>query len=229
MNDNHQELRLEARAIGVERGGRRILDTVDFQVAAGQALIVTGPNGAGKSTLLRALAGLLPLCAGALVFTPGTTLIEASRDFAEMTPGECAHFVGHADGLKSSLTAFENLEFWAHMLALLGADEGLSPRAALDLFGLGAKGDFPVGYLSAGQKRRVALARLFVAPRPLWILDEPATALDAASQARLAELMARHRAGGGAIVAATHAPLGLADANELRLGQTNEAKAGAGP
>jgi heme exporter protein A len=206
-------LHLSARSLRVERGGRAIVKDVSFELASGEALLVLGRNGAGKSTLLRALAGFLPLRGGEMVFTG-----------ADAPLSERAHYVGHADGLKSALTALENLSFWASML---GAHEKfqiekfqngeLSPQQALEKVGLARIGDFPVGYLSAGQKRRVALARLFVAARPVWILDEPATALDVGSQERFAQAMAEHRASGGMILAATHAPLGLLDARELRL------------
>jgi heme exporter protein A len=189
----------------VDRGGRAILNDVGFELHAGEAVVVLGRNGAGKSTLLRALAGLLPKRAGAIAFGADSSLAEH------------AHYVGHADGLKGALTALENLDFWARMLGDAPKGASLSPQQALQKIGLARIGDFPVGYLSAGQKRRVALARLFVAPRPIWLLDEPATALDALAQQRLAQAMAEHRAGGGFIVAATHAPLGLADARELRL------------
>ncbi len=199
--------RLVARGLRVDRGGRAIVKGVDFDLSAGEALLVLGRNGSGKSTLLRALAGLLPLRAGAVEFSCG--------DESSPLP-EKAHYVGHSDGLKTALTGLENLEFWARMLG--DPDRrGLTPLEALTQVGLARVGDFPVGYLSAGQKRRVALARLFVAPRPLWILDEPATALDVASQQRLGEAMAAHRDAGGLIIAATHAPIGLADAKELRL------------
>ncbi len=198
---------LAARGLRVDRGGRAIVQDIDFDLAAGEALLVLGRNGAGKSTLLRALAGLLPLHDGDIVFSGG-------GGDAQLT--EQAHYIGHSDGLKLALTALDNLEFWGLMLASSKA-RGLSPREALQKVGLARIGDFPVAYLSAGQKRRVALARLFVAPRPVWILDEPATALDVGSQATFAESMAAHRAQGGMIIAATHAPLGLVDAKELRL------------
>ena len=204
MPQQFEGLHLSARALRVERGGRAIVQDISFELASGEALLVLGRNGAGKSTLLRALAGLLPLRGGEAVFS--------GADGAPLP--ERAHYVGHADGLKSALTALENLEFWATML---GAGGPFSPQQALEKVGLARIGDFPVGYLSAGQKRRVALARLFVAPRPVWILDEPATALDVGSQEKFAASMAEHRAGGGLILAATHAPLGLADARELRL------------
>jgi heme exporter protein A len=201
-------LHLSARSLRIERGGRAIVKDVSFELASGEALLVLGRNGAGKSTLLRALAGFLPLRGGEMVFTGGDAPLS-----------EQAHYVGHADGLKSALTALENLVFWTSMLGGSGKFQNgkLSPQQALEKVGLARVGDFPVGYLSAGQKRRVALARLFVAARPVWILDEPATALDVGSQERFAQAMAEHRASGGVILAATHAPLGLVDASELRL------------
>jgi heme exporter protein A len=198
--------RLLAEKVGVDRGGRRIVDAIDFTLAGGQALIVAGPNGAGKSTLLRAIAGLLPLAAGAV------TLDGEAEDIAGSL-----HYVGHADGMKPSLTVRENLDFWGAFLARDGA-LGLSPADALAAFGLAHVIDIPAGYLSAGQKRRVALARLLVAPRPIWLLDEPTTALDVRAQGALAGIMADYLSGGGMIVAATHSPLGLDKAAELRLG-----------
>ncbi|MDI9848345.1 heme ABC exporter ATP-binding protein CcmA [Rhodoblastus sp. 17X3] len=208
MSQDVERLHLSARSLRVERGGRAIVTDVSFELASGEALLVLGRNGAGKSTLLRALAGFLPLRGGEMVFTGGDAPLS-----------ERAHYVGHADGLKSALTALENLSFWASMLgaAKTCPDGKLSPQQALEKVGLARIGDFPVGYLSAGQKRRVALARLFVAARPVWILDEPATALDVGSQDRFAQAMIEHRASGGMILAATHAPLGLVDARELRL------------
>ncbi len=197
-----------AKSLRVERGGRVIVDGIDFDLRAGEALLALGRNGSGKSTLLRAIAGFLPLRGGEIQHFG----LEAETPLPEL-----CHYVGHADGLKTALTALDNLEFWATMLALSSSRNALSPLDALHRVGLKRVADFPVAYLSAGQKRRVALARLFVAPRPLWILDEPATALDVAAQAMLAEAFAAHRADGGMIIAATHAPLGLTDAKELRL------------
>jgi heme exporter protein A len=204
-------MRLEVSDIRVERGGRRVLDGLSFDLAPGEALIVTGPNGAGKSTLLRVLAGLLPLKQGRIAIGG-----------AEDPPpcAELAHYVGHADGNKASLTAAENLSFWAAMLkSRQGRGTILRPAEALASFALAHATDLPVAVLSAGQKRRVALARLLVAPRPIWLLDEPMNALDAASQMRLAELMQNHLARSGMIVAATHGALVLSNARQLPLGQ----------
>lgn len=198
---------LSVERLALSRGGRLVVSDVAFRIESGEALLVTGPNGAGKSTLLRALAGLLRP-------SSGTIRLVGPRIDRDDPPGLHAHYVGHADALKSALTARENLAFWG--AALGGRGDALS---ALQHVGLPHVADIPAGWLSAGQKRRVSLGRLFVAARPVWILDEPATALDKASQARLADAMAEHRASGGLVVAATHAPLGLEDAHELRMGE----------
>ena len=200
-------MRLVAENVSVDRGGRRIVEAVDFALSDGQALILSGPNGAGKSTLLRAIAGLLPLAAGRL------TLDGDSEEIAAYL-----HYVGHAEGMKPALTVRENLDFWASFLSRESAAAALAPQDALAAFGLAHVIDIPAGYLSAGQKRRIALARLLVAPRPIWLLDEPTTALDVRAQAALAAVMARHRAGGGVVLAATHSPVGLENAAELKLG-----------
>jgi len=199
-------VRLTAQDLAVRRSGRRIFSGVSFALEAGEALMVTGRNGAGKSTLLAVLAGRLKPEAGTLT----------AHDVGEATLPECLHVVGHRDGLKSPLTAEENLAFARD---LLGAPTA-SPRAALEELGLGHALKLPVAFLSAGQRRRVALARLLVCRRPLWLLDEPTAALDVASQGVLAGMMARHRATGGLVIAATHQALGLDGARELRIEPT---------
>ncbi|HEY1542231.1 MAG TPA: heme ABC exporter ATP-binding protein CcmA [Xanthobacteraceae bacterium] len=205
-------MQLVGRDLGCTRGGREVLAGISFSVDAGEALAITGHNGAGKTTLLRLIAGLLELAGGRLELIGGA---------AEAALAEQAHYLGHRDGLKPALSVRENLEFW---YAFLGgpdapaASAAAAVTAALDRVGLMALAGLPAAYLSAGQRRRLAIARLLAAPRPLWLLDEPTAALDAASQARLAELMHAHLAGGGIIVAATHGPLGLERAAELRLG-----------
>ena len=200
-------MRLRVWDLAIERGGRRLFKGLSFEADQGSALIVTGPNGAGKSSLLRALCGFLPVEAGGFVFEGGDP---------ERTVGEEAHYLGHADALKGALSAGENLAFFAG--ALGGDPSREASRAALSRVGLAHVIDFPVRALSAGQKRRVALARLLVARRPLWLLDEPTTALDAAAQAAFAAILRSFLDAGGILVAATHAPLGLANARELRLG-----------
>ena len=207
-------MRLRAWDLTVERGGRRVIAGLSFEAGEGSALIVTGPNGAGKTSLLRALAGFLPIETGGFALDGGD---------AERTVGEQAHYLGHADGVKSALTAGENLAFAA---AMLGGDSSRAAQlAALAALGLAHVIDFPARLLSAGQKRRAALARLLVAKRPLWLLDEPMTALDVAAQSALAGIMRAHLEGGGILVAAAHGPLGLDGAQELRLGATADAAA----
>jgi heme exporter protein A len=200
-------MRLSAWDLTIERGGRRLIAGLSFAADEGASLIVTGPNGAGKSTLLRALCGFLPVEAGGFALEGGDP---------ERTVGEQAHYLGHADGVKAALTASENLAFAAAMLG--GRSSRDAQEAALSRVGLAHVIDFPARLLSAGQRRRVALARLLVADRALWLLDEPATALDAAAQAALLAIMRAHLSGGGIIVAAAHAPLGLEGAQEVKLG-----------
>lgn len=199
-------MRLSAENICIARGDRMLVRDCSFALGPGEALAVTGPNGIGKSTLLRAIAGFLPLAGGRI-----------TTDFVgESTLAEQAHYLGHANALKASLTAQENLAFWA---ALLGsAAAGLAPREALAAVSLAHVAHLPCGYLSAGQKRRVALARLLCAPRPLWLLDEPAAALDVAAQAQLEAILRAHLAGGGLVIAALHAPLDIGVVRELTLG-----------
>lgn len=202
-------LRLRVEELAVSRGGRRVIAGLGFSLSSGEALVVTGRNGAGKSTLLRALAGLLPRHSGRIE-------MDGAREGEE--PAALIHYLAHADGLKAPLTARENLEFWAAFLGGEPDRRDLEPAQALERVGLAHLAEAPVAVLSAGQKRRIAIARLLVAFRPLWLLDEPTSALDAASRARLARLMKEHRALGGMIVVATHEPLGLEDARELSLG-----------
>jgi heme exporter protein A len=203
-------MKLRGHGLACVRGGRRVFSAVSFAVAAGQALVVTGPNGAGKSSLLRLIAGLIRPAAGSVALEGGDP---------ELTVGEQAHYVGHLDPLKPALTVTENLAFWARFLngARAVDEEGLIAHglAAANLVDLA---QMPAGYLSAGQKRRLSLARLLAAPRPVWLLDEPTTALDAASLERLHRVMQAHLAGGGLMIAATHGPLGFAEPLELQLG-----------
>lgn len=199
------DVRLIADELSVERGGRLVLAGVGLSLEAGEALALTGPNGAGKSTLLRALAGLLPLSGGA---------IRVQGSDPDAAPGEAMHLVGHADGVKAALTCAENAEFWADFL---GGDSG-AVSAALEAVGLAHAAGLPAAVLSAGQRRRLAMARLIVARRDIWLLDEPATALDTDGLARLAGLVEIHRASGGIVVAATHADLGWPDVKRMVLG-----------
>lgn len=189
-------MRLFADKLACRRSSRIVFENLSFEVEEGQALAIVGPNGAGKSTLLRVVAGLLPSFAGRVALAPSDDDIPLA---------EYCHYVGHRDALKPALTPLESLGFWQAMLGAAAA----SPAEALDHVGLTHAAGLPSGYLSAGQRRRLAFARLLVSKRPVWLLDEPQSALDAASRERLAGLMSDHLDAGGLILAATHDPLGV--------------------
>jgi heme exporter protein A len=199
-------MRLQASDLVCQRGDREVFRGLSFAVQGGEALVVTGPNGAGKSSLLRMIAGLIRVAGGRLEFLDGDP---------ELSLAEQVHYLGHQDALKPALSVSENLDFWTRYLG--GADTAGLPHA-LAAVGLASLGDLPAAYLSAGQRRRLSLARLITAPRPVWLLDEPTAALDTGGQDRLADMMRQHCSGGGLILAATHGPLGLADTRELKLG-----------
>ncbi len=203
-------MRLSGTDLTCRRGDRDIFVGLNFSVADGEALMVSGRNGAGKSSLLRMLVGLVRIAHGSLDLQGG------DRD---LTIGEQAHYLGHQDALKPSLSVAENLEFWTGFLGPAIP----SRAAALAAVGLDSLADLPAGYLSAGQRRRLSLARLLAVKRPIWLLDEPASTLDAAGQRRLRDFMRSHLAAGGLIIAATHAALGIEGAQELRLDQLSPA------
>jgi heme exporter protein A len=214
-NDDRQTIsvQLQIRDLAVTRGGRRIIEDLSFQVSAGEALLLTGPNGAGKTTLIRTLAGYL---------VPLTGTIKLDGDFRDRDLREALHYVGHMNSNKASLTTLENLHFWQAYLGGSAATQASRDRiwTALERFEIDPLADIPAGYLSAGQKRRLGLARLLVAERPVWLLDEPTVSLDARSTTLLAGVIDEHVRAGGLVVAATHLPLGLGAARELRLGWT---------
>ena len=203
-------MKLIAEGLTSIRGGRTLFAELSFAVGGGEALLLLGPNGSGKTTLIRTLAGLLGPAAGSVRVDGGD---------AERSVGEQCHYVGHLNALKSSLTVEENATFWCRYLG--GRRDGLD--AALTAFGLAGMRDMPVAYLSAGQKRRLGLARVLLAERAIWLLDEPAVSLDRAAQETLARAVEGHLAKGGVVIAATHVPLGLSKARELHLGSTAEA------
>ena len=198
-------MQLTGDKLACSRGGREVFAGLSFSLSGGEALVVTGRNGTGKSSLLRMIAGLICVSAGRLDLTGGED---------DATLPEQAHYLGHQDALKPSLSVGENLRFWAEFL---GSDRR-AIQPALEAVDLVELADLPAAYLSAGQRRRLSIARLVAAPRPLWLLDEPTSALDVPSQGRLAELMRIHLDGGGMILAAAHGPIGLETARELKLG-----------
>ncbi|RNF35649.1 heme ABC exporter ATP-binding protein CcmA [Paracoccus methylarcula] len=185
---------LAVHDLAVARGGIRAVEGVSFTLDAGEALILRGPNGIGKTTLLRCVAGL-------------QLAVDGRIEMAE----DSVAYAAHADGLKAALTVTENLRFWAQIFG------GGNVEQALTAMDLTALADRPAAALSAGQKRRLGLARLMVTGRPLWVLDEPTVSLDAASVERFAALVRAHLAGGGAALMATHIDLGLGEARVLDL------------
>lgn len=195
-------MRLTATDLAAVRGGRTVFAGLSFSVADGEILAVTGANGTGKSTLLRLIAGLLAPSAGAVGLDPK----------GEGGIASDLHYLGHLDALKSGLTVRQNLDFWRRLW------RGSGVEAALEAVGLGHLADLPVGVLSAGQRRRAAIARLLLARRPLWLLDEPATALDAAAESTFGRLISGHAASGGIAIVATHRDLPVKPSDTLALG-----------
>jgi heme exporter protein A len=199
-------MRLSAVDLACHRGGRDVFAGLSFAVASGEVLTVTGRNGAGKSSLLRTIVGLVRIAQGKLSLEGGDP---------DLTIAEQAHYLGHQDALKPSLTVAENLRFWVGFLGTQAADM----HPALAAVGLDELADLPAAYLSAGQRRRLSIARLLAVKRPIWLLDEPTSTLDASAQDHLAGLMRAHLSEGGLIMAATHGGIGLEAARELRLGE----------
>ena len=196
---------LAALNISCQRGSKVLFEDLSFALAPGEGLLVTGPNGAGKTSLLRQIAGLLPLAAGLLS-------LEGPRPDVELP--ELCHYVGHLNGIKTIFTVRENLAFWADFLG----DSGSPLSPALAAFGLTPLADFPAGLLSAGQKRKLALLRLFAAPRPIWLLDEPQVSLDAPSLKLLDDAIKNHLDAGGIAVVASHTALKTKFAHKIALG-----------
>lgn len=197
-------LALEARGLMIRRGFRLLFEGLDVTLGQGEILQLSGPNGAGKSTLMRALAGFMK---------PDEGTVHWRGVPEEIEPATLLHYHGHREGLREALTPRENLAFSAALLG--GSDDRI--ELALARLGAGRLIDLPVQVLSAGQRRRVALARLLVAPRPVWLLDEPLAALDVAGQTLVSELLAAHAAQGGMALVATHQPLAV-EVRHLMLG-----------
>ena len=199
-------MKLSGRGIRCVRGGREVFSGLDFVISSGEALAVTGANGSGKTSLLRMIAGLLALSGGSIGLDSGE---------GELTLAEQAHYLGHRDAMKPALSVLENLSFWRNFLGGEAFDAGQS----LEQVGIAHASHLPAAYLSAGQRRRLSIARLIAVRRPIWLLDEPTSALDAAGQTLFTAVMRDHLARGGIIIAATHAPLGI-ETKELRIGGT---------
>jgi len=197
-------MQLSGRGVRCVRGGREVFSGLDFAVCSGEALAVTGANGSGKTSLLRAIAGLLALAGGSIDLEGGEP---------ELMLAEQAHYLGHRDALKPALSVIENLSFWRNFMG----GEVLDAGQSLKLAGIEHAAHLPAAYLSAGQRRRLSIARLIAVRRPIWLLDEPTSALDAAGQALFTDVMRDHLARGGLVIAATHAPLGI-ECRELRIG-----------
>ncbi|WP_122406322.1 MULTISPECIES: heme ABC exporter ATP-binding protein CcmA [Bradyrhizobium] len=199
-------MRLAGHGLRCVRGGREVFAGLDFAAVSGEALAVMGRNGSGKTSLLRLIAGLLVPAGGTIALDGGD---------GELTLAEQCHYLGHRDALKPALSVEENLAFWADFLG----GERFEAAESLAKVGLDHATHLPAAFLSAGQRRRLSLARLLTVRRPVWLLDEPTTALDVAGQDMFGGLMREHLSRGGMIVAATHAPLGI-ESRELRIGDT---------
>jgi len=200
--------RLNGQKLSCFRGGRTVFAGLSFSVGGGEALVLRGPNGSGKSTLLRIMAGLLRPISGTVRWDDAEAGIHDDPDAHHRR----IHYVGHADAVKPVLTVAENIAFWAGLRS-----QTTDTEKAMRTLGIAALADIPGRFLSAGQKRRVNLARILAAPADLWLLDEPATALDKDAIAALRDAVAEHRAGGGMVVASTHQDLDLDDAQVLNL------------
>lgn len=200
------EMQLSGQGVTCVRGGREVFAGLDFSAVPGEAVAVVGRNGSGKTSLLRLIAGLLVPAGGKIALEGGD---------AELTLSEQCHYLGHRDALKQALSVAENLTFWADFLG----GNRFDAAESLATVGLDHAAQLPAAFLSAGQRRRLSLARLLTVRRPVWLLDEPTTALDVAGQDMFSGLMRQHLASGGLIMAATHAPLGI-DSRELRIGGT---------
>lgn len=202
-------MQLTAETLAARRGEDLIFVNVSFHLAAGEALVLTGKNGSGKSTLLRVAAGLLKP-------EKGTVIFRDEENPQGRHPAEVSHYLGHRNAMKNELTVAENLEFWQSFLSSPAA-AGLPLEDAAEAVGLSGITHLPFGYLSAGQQRRFAFAKLLVAHRPVWILDEPTAALDTSADRLFAGLIEAHLAKGGIVLAATHQPLGLKNVKELKM------------
>jgi heme exporter protein A len=202
---------LIAADLACRRGGRLVFTGLSFRLPPGGAVVLTGSNGSGKTSLLRIVAGLLAPSAGRLAWGENPVAAELAAHRARL------HYIGHGDAVKSALTPRETLSFWVALRGFPGSRSAAAIDHALDAFALDRTADWPNRWLSAGQRRRLALARLLAAPAPLWLLDEPLSALDDDGRARLERMIVEHRADGGRLLISTHAHVALAGAQTLVL------------
>lgn len=200
---------LTVSSLAARRGDDRLFSGVHFALRSGESLVLTGRNGTGKSTLIRVIGGLLPADEGAVqVEVDGAPVPRAA---------EAMHYLGHRNAMKRELSVEENLAFWKTFMGDFAGGAGQDVETAAHELGLAELLHLPFGYLSAGQQRRMAMAKLLVAWRPVWLLDEPTAALDKQSDLVVARIMTRHLGRGGIIVAATHQDLGLEKAARLEM------------
>ena len=188
------------------RGSRLVFQGLDFALHPGDALVLTGPNGSGKSSLLRLMAGLASPAGGGILWNA----VDIAKD--QQAHAGRLHYIGHATGAKAALTVAEDLAFWAQFR---GHDDAATRRRALERFGLASRAEFPVRFLSSGQKRRLALARLVAASAPLWLLDEPTVGLDTEGLAALEGAIAAHRREAGIVVVASHVTMDLGATSQV--------------
>ncbi|MBB4954878.1 heme exporter protein A [Agrobacterium vitis] len=207
--NKRQTTRLKAEKLAAKRGEDLLFRNISFSLESGEALVLTGRNGSGKSTLLRVIAGFIRPERGTATFQ--------SHSSESCPVREASHYLGHRNGMKAELSVRENLEFWKDFLGDFEGGQGLSIDAAAEVIGLSGITHLPYGYLSAGQQRRFAMARLLVAYRPVWILDEPTAALDTKAEAMFAEMIRTHLTEGGIVLAATHQPLGVDGVKQMEM------------
>ncbi|CAN7659322.1 heme ABC exporter ATP-binding protein CcmA [Rhizobium sp. LjRoot254] len=195
--------------LAARRGEDLIFSGISFTLRAGEALVVTGRNGSGKSTLIRVIAGLLASETGRVSVSVDGAMIPRAA--------EACHYLGHRNAMKREMTVEENLVFWKRFMGDFTGGSGVEPEEAATQLGLAELLHLPFGYLSAGQQRRMAMAKLLCAWRPVWLLDEPTAAVDVQSEELFAGLMRGHLARGGIIIAATHQELGIEGAKGLEM------------
>lgn len=217
------------KKLSLRRGSRLLIKDLSISLDKGQSLLLTGPNGVGKTTLIRAIAGFIPPHSGQITYlsTPQPAADFKNNNGASPPEPELIHYIGHKNGLRTSLTVLENLEFWQGFYGAANSNTKTNSaetelREVMKTFSLTTLMDIPAGYLSAGQKRRLGLARLLLSKRPLWLLDEPTVSLDRLSAELLAKTAEEHLKQGGILIAATHIPLGIPFTKEIELSPNYE-------